>query len=182
MNYKTREEWLRAGVKAMSPWLVKHGHSMPDVWDVGVAEPHRKVIGRCYPEQHLFVMGHIVEPVAVLATVLHEMLHAAVGIVHKHKGPFAILARAVGLEGKLTATYAKEGTPLHEALGKLALKLGEYPHRQMMPMAAKGSGGGGWLRYHSPTIPGYKVQISPVQLLRHGAPKGPDGVDMEEGK
>lgn len=176
----TREEWLRQAVRMLRALIKEHGEDLPAEWDVSVAEPHRKVIGRAWPSGHIFVMGHLVEPVQVLATVLHEMIHIAVGLKEKHKGKFKTLARAVGLEGKLTATFAKEGTPLHARLTNISKALGHYPHRQMLPTTKAGSGGGGWLRFASNQEPAYKVLVSPKQLELHGAPRDPFGEEMRE--
>lgn len=178
---RSREEWLAEAVRAMdAEVLAKHPHGrMPAEWRVSVGEPQRKVIGRAWTGGHIFVMATLEEPVQVLGVLLHEMIHQAVGLKHKHKGPFAQLARAVGLQGRLTATHVAEGSELHEYLSKLAMRLGPYDHKAMACTRRAGSGGGGWLRYQSPTNPSYRILISPVQLMEHGPPNDPWGHEME---
>jgi hypothetical protein len=56
-------------------------------------------------------------------------VHHAVGVECGHKGPFRKLAKAVGLEGKMTATTASK--PLAERLHALCVKLGPYPHAKL---------------------------------------------------
>jgi hypothetical protein len=53
----------------------------------------------------IFICPSQSEPVAVLAILLHELVHAAVGLECGHKGAFKRVALALGLEGKMTATY-----------------------------------------------------------------------------
>jgi hypothetical protein len=65
----------------------------------------------------------------VLATLVHELVHASVGTECGHKGPFRTLALALGLAGKMTATVA--GPELLALLGALALELGPYPHARI---------------------------------------------------
>lgn len=59
----------------------------------------------------------------VLHVLLHEMVHAAVGCEHGHKAPFARVARALGLEGKMTATV-----PSAELQGELESLADTLPH------------------------------------------------------
>ena len=61
----------------------------------------------------------------------HELVHAAVGLEHRHGGEFKRVATAIGLAGKMTATTAG---PEFAALVKPWLKkLGTYPHAELMP-------------------------------------------------
>jgi hypothetical protein len=63
----------------------------------------------------------------VLDLLLHEMVHAVVGVDAKHGPKFRACATAVGLTGKMRATVAS--ATLKSDLEKLIEKLGEYPHR-----------------------------------------------------
>ena len=69
------------------------------------------------------------DPIRVLDVLTHELVHALVGNEHGHKGPFRTLAKAVGLEGKMTATVA--GEELTATLKEIYEELGEYPHAQL---------------------------------------------------
>ena len=70
------------------------------------------------------------EGVEVTATLVHELVHTAVGIECKHREPFTTVAKAIGLEGKMTATVA--GEALIERLKELIDELGEYPHARLV--------------------------------------------------
>lgn len=48
-----------------------------------------------------------------------------------HKGNFTRIARAIGLEGKMTATHA--GEALGRILADVAADLGDYPHAALTP-------------------------------------------------
>jgi hypothetical protein len=57
------------------------------------------------------------DPMRVAGVLAHELVHATVGTQHGHKGPFAKLAKKIGLEGKMTATTEgeafKQAVPSH---------------------------------------------------------------------
>jgi hypothetical protein len=72
--------------------------------------------------------------------LLHEMIHTV--FPHDgHKGGFRTLAKAVGLEGKMTATIASDA--LKQRIDKEVLKvLGRYPHKEvkLVPRGKRGKG------------------------------------------
>lgn len=71
----------------------------------------------------------LADPIEVAQVVVHELAHHAAGCEHGHKGPFARLARALGLGGKLTATVP---TPeLRAELAPLLNLMGPYPHARL---------------------------------------------------
>lgn len=187
---KTREEWLTQAVKAMAPMLEAHGAKMPNDWAISVGFPKRgfkrnPAIGECWsPEvspnkvSHMFISPIIGNPLAILWTTLHEMIHAAVGLKHKHSGEFRRVARAVGLKGKLTATFAEEGTELYKALEKINADLGEYPGTPMKAIPPKAKQGWFLIKLKSPNDPSYKFTIAPRLLAEFGMPKDYMGDDM----
>ncbi len=69
--------------------------------------------------------------IQLLGVLLHEMIHATVGNKCGHKGPFKRAAIAVGLAGKMTATYVPDANSchagLHAFLGGIVDKLGAAP-------------------------------------------------------
>lgn len=75
----------------------------------------------------MFVSPVLAEPVRVLGVLVHELTHAGVGVKHGHDAVFGAAARAMLLEGKLTATT--EGKPFKAEIAEPILKkLGTYPH------------------------------------------------------
>ena len=72
--------------------------------------------------------------------LLHEMIHT-VFPYDGHKGGFRTLAKAAGLEGKMTATIASKA--LNERINKEVIKvLGRYPHKEvkLIPRGKRGKG------------------------------------------
>ncbi len=146
--YTTREQWLRQAMKFVEEHFVKHGYSVPEVsvtcgWPSvkGTARKSRR-IGECWsPEaasdKHaaIFispVLGTKVDAECdVLAVLVHEVIHAVVGLKCGHRGPFKKCMKAVGLEGKATATTATK--ELQELMAGWAEELGRYPHGVIQP-------------------------------------------------
>lgn len=180
-KYETREQYLVAAARAMNAELLakKCEHQMPEVWFVSVMEPAGKVIGRAWPASHdahhMFVSAALSDPVQLLATLLHEMLHLAVGVKEKHNKVFGKAARAVGLKGKLTATTASdELVPYLKALDE---QLGGYPHRPLMRLSNRG-GHDNRIACRSINETGYKLLIARKWVDTHGYPKDPWGDEM----
>lgn len=135
---KTRDEWLAKAITALQSDFAKAGTPLPDVrasigFPASRARPgHKQSIGECWSgaasdgTPQLWISPVLSDPVSVLAVLVHELVHAAIGCEHGHRGPFRKLALAVGLEGKMTATVA--GPDLTERLEKIAGKLGPFPH------------------------------------------------------
>lgn len=140
--HTTREAWLmdalpslialldQAGAPAVSAPLISVG------FPLGVRKGGGKAIGQCWTLQnqdraHIFVHPCLDDPLRVLDVLLHDLVHAAVGCVHGHRGPFARIARGIGLEGRLTATVASPGLRAHLAM--IVARVGAYPHRALDP-------------------------------------------------
>jgi hypothetical protein len=96
----------------------------------------KRTIGQCWaPEAatdgvpQIFVSPFLDSPIEILATLVHEVVHAVVGNDKKHGKVFGKCARAVGLEGKLTATVA--GSDLIGNIEDWLKALGEFPHAKL---------------------------------------------------
>ena len=187
---KTRELWLEQATRAIEARVFKGTeYKMPASWKVtcGWAKGSTKFIGQCLPPDlsidgkttQMFISPVLGEDVVqLLGTLLHEMGHAAVGCEHKHNKPFREFIKTVGLVGKVTATTVDPNSELAKTLQSIADKLGDYPHPVMRDVKKRTKAGGGWERYESVLIEGYKVVISPKALDEHGAPRDPLGCPM----
>jgi hypothetical protein len=137
--FDTREQWLNAAAAALKSHVRLAGG--PDYEDplisTGWPKGHRgraTAIGQCWDKTtsgdrtraHIYISPTLTDDVQVLATLLHELVHASVGTGCGHKAPFSTVARACGLEGKMTATVP--GRMLELELKLLAAELGAYPH------------------------------------------------------
>lgn len=186
MQYKTREQWLNSAAKHLAKHITdRTGEGFTARIRVSCGFPKGKggrggAIGQAWDprcsgdETHeLFISPLLNEPAAkmgVLATLLHEMLHAHVGLEHGHKSPFKRAALACGLEGKMTATSASADL-LAETIEPLADALGPYPHAAMV-LPERGSKGSRLLKAECPTC-GYTVRVTAKWLDGLGAPLCP---------
>ena len=137
-NYETREEWLTAALQPIARHIAdKAGDIMPEAVKASCGFPGggsaRKRIGECWSTQssaahvaEIFISPVMSDPVRILDVLLHEAIHATVGVEHGHKAPFKRVAVACGLTGKMTATIA--GPELELVLQDIAVELGPYPH------------------------------------------------------
>jgi hypothetical protein len=139
----TREDWLRAAVAQLRPAFLAQARPVPAVQvsigfpSVGALARRRRRIGECWPPQasrdglhHLFLSPLIAEPVEILATLVHELVHVAVGTPAGHGPLFRRLALALGLEGRMRETVA--GPDLRLRLAGLAAALGAFPHAGLL--------------------------------------------------
>jgi hypothetical protein len=141
--HKTREAWLMALTEGLSPMFEQAGWPIPEKLGVSVGWPSEKalapkqrVIGQCWPPVYsadsstqIFISPVLADTIEVGATLVHELVHAAVGCAFGHKGPFKRLALSVGLIGPMRSTRAGEG--LRARLNALMSELGPYPHAAM---------------------------------------------------
>lgn len=140
----SREEWLGRLVDALRPTFAELGNPLPERIRVSCGWPSRsalsrkaKRIGEAWSHRcsgdgahETFLSPVLADPIEVGATLVHELVHHAVGVEAGHKGPFRQLATAIGLVGKMTATTA--GPALQERLHALAEELGPYPHAALV--------------------------------------------------
>jgi len=138
MNHATRETYLASATEYLAPLFTNLGFPLPAVRaSVGIPAGGKgkklKAIGQCWSNlasadntTEIFICPSQSNAVDVLAILLHELIHAAVGLKCGHKGAFKRVAIALGLEGKMTATYP--GVQLASDLAELSHTLGDYPH------------------------------------------------------
>jgi hypothetical protein len=118
------------------------------------------------------------DPVKVLEALGHELIHASDNGASKHGGHFRQTAKALGLEGKMTATYAGPG--LEARLSGLAAQLGAYPHAELnpsVPIDGKKKQTTRMLKAVCP-MEGYTVRLT-RKWIEVGLPYCPCGMEME---
>lgn len=143
-HYLTREEWLVALVVRCRHMFdpARDARLEPVRGEVriscGFPVGSRSAIGQMWAAtasadgtSEIFVSPVLADPARVAETVVHELCHVAAGIEAKHGPGFRKVARAVGLEGKLTATHA--GPALAGELADIIAILGPYPHAELVP-------------------------------------------------
>jgi hypothetical protein len=181
-----REQWLTVAVEHLENLFDK---PVPDVhvscgWPSrGGTSTKKRVIGECWkPEtsedgkSHIYVSPTLTEPVAVLSTLLHEMIHA----MHpeaKHRGDFAKTAKAVGFLAPWTQT--PESDELKAALQVIAEDIGEpYPHSKVTPSVQRKVQSTRMLKVQCPEC-GYTARTT-QKWLEVGLPTCPCGTQMEQ--
>lgn len=133
----TREQWLEMVTNHYRADFEAVGSPLPDSVRVscGFTSQGRrgKRIGECWTDtaseggvHEIFIVPRMSDSIAVGAILVHELVHAAVGVDKGHKGPFRKVATALGLEGKMTATVPGEITLAR--LAEIIAEIGEYPH------------------------------------------------------
>lgn len=195
MNNITREEWLENASLLINEYILQPQEvSLPENVKVSVGFPSgsQTAIGQAWDKEcsingetfFIFISPTLGEDmINTLQVLAHECLHLAVGIDQKHGGEFKRVARRIGFEGKLTATYAVEGTPFYEQLQNILHKMekeyGPYPHvpfvKKMKPRKEREKN----IKFFSPENPEYIVSVKESVVENYGPPLDPEGVEME---
>lgn len=185
MKFETREAWLHAATREMAPTFKELGAPLPQKIRIAIGFPSAGMRGRaigecwdkkCSEDEHyeIFIRpdysDHENFTMQVLATLAHELIHAALGIEEGHGPTFKRVYRAIGLAGRATATYA--GSEFIEWMNTVTPKIGPIPHGIMTsvngPSTRKKPQKN---RYHKCACPecGYTVRTA-KKWLEIGAP------------
>jgi hypothetical protein len=136
---KSREDFLQEATKLLRPVYRKHGYELPEVY-VSCGLPSKRAtskkcrrVGECWhgdhqpgKKGHIFISPLIATGVEALEVLVHEHGHAILPAGVGHGAQFRSFCKAIGLEGKPTATVASKA--LRASLRKLDKKLGGYDH------------------------------------------------------
>lgn len=129
----TRAEWLRLAIRDLRPLfdgLEARPNSKTVVRAEQVEGSKDNEIGWCWTfDGHSFigVSPEACDGTEVLAILLHELIHSAVGPMTGHNGAFRRVWRQVGFEGLPTEVSCSE--ELAAVLQSIARRLGPYPTR-----------------------------------------------------
>lgn len=196
MKHETREAWLNHAALVIrdhfSADFQEHfgdkGREHLDNLLVSAGFPSKmgltKRIGGCWAaeaagdkiQHHIFINPRLEGPIEVIATLAHEMVHAADNGDNGHKGPFVRMVRDMGLEGKATATVAGEDFKVFA--GKVVEEIGDYPHVKLVALAtAKKTQTTRMLKLEA-TCCGYVARTT-KKWLEVGVPSCPCGNEME---
>lgn len=196
IKHPTREQWLEAAAldvltkyrEVFEMHFGDEGIEHLRNLKVSTGFPSRggltKVIGECWKSlaaedevtHHIFINPRLTDVVEVIATLAHEMVHAADDGEHKHKGVFVKAVRDMGLEGKATATVA--GAAFAEYARGIDARIGSYPHVGLVPLATTKKQSTRMLKVEAPCC-GYVVRTT-QKWLDIGVPSCPCGNEMEQ--
>ncbi len=132
-----RESWLEQAVIYLADYMATHGLHLSNSPRVSCGFPsrggERLTIGQCFSPKvcedgrpQVFVSPRIAESIEVLGILLHELIHAVVGVEAKHGKKFSQAARKVGLVRPWKATTV--GVTLRSVLEQFVALYGTYPH------------------------------------------------------
>lgn len=158
-----REAWLIAATDKLQATFKRAGKDIPPVtvacgWPSarGLSKKKR-TIGQCWDGEcsadgkpQIFISPamdhelHCEKPIGeavgdcqgVLPTLAHELVHGVLGTKEGHNKVFGKLARAIGLEGKMTSTHA--GEKLLQECKDIVAIIGPYPHAAINPLLKGG--------------------------------------------
>jgi hypothetical protein len=183
-----REAWLTRAVTKIEvsvfwPMELK----MPEKWAVtcGWAKgASAQAIGTCVDPicskdgtTHMFVVPTQENGMSVLGTLVHEMVHAIVGVKEGHRRPFLDLAKKLQMSKPATRSHPVPETPLWAKLQEILEALGPYPHAAMVPRK-KPSKPQDWARWKSKKEPKYTVLVNTKKVAEFGIPRDPWGFEM----
>lgn len=163
ITHKTREEWLEAAMVLMHHDVFTTAQINPSEWETkkikiscsfpmayrGSRSGKAVTLGQAFDPivseggfTEIVINPLLDNPMDVLATTAHEMIHGFVGIECGHRGDFARVARAIGYIGPLTVVdltkLTNSITPALESKFKeIADILGSYPHSKVDPQLRK---------------------------------------------
>jgi hypothetical protein len=139
----TREALLLFAVDHLSRLFSESGYKVPRV-RVACAVPatsrRGSAVGQCWPTarsddlvNEIYISPVYSDPIDVLDTLTHELVHAVDDCQHRHGPEFKKIALAIGLQGRMREASA--GPALRGRLQSLAVilveELGPYPHAKL---------------------------------------------------
>jgi hypothetical protein len=185
----TREQWLSQATEDLRALFKQHGDTIPTQVRSSCGFPSKSAlasknrrIGECWSsaasaDSHaeIFISPTISDSARVLDILAHELIHA----VHPgdgHGKKFGKTARAIGLEGKMTATVA--GAQFTAWATPVLARLGAYPHADLVPSNAQKKQTTRMLKCYCPEC-GYTVRVAGKWLEAMGAPMCPEHGTMD---
>lgn len=146
-KHPNRIIWLLKAIELLEWYFDEIDRPLPEVsislpWPDVTPEKRKTLGGMCttrytqdvgaLPElisTKIFIAPDIVENLQVLGVLVHELVHAALGICFgvgvQHEEPFPTIAAQLGLEGKMSATNSNLQLSLR--LLNVSNTLGPYP-------------------------------------------------------
>jgi hypothetical protein len=187
MKITTREIWLEAAIVEIAPIFAKAGYAIPvckvscGFTSTGVRSGH---IGQCWSKKsssdgvnQIFISPALEDPLEVLDTLVHELVHAVDDCKSGHGEGFKKIATDVGLIGPMRSAGA--GQHLKQDLIRIAQALGHFPHARLL--IARGASRAGIKRPGAKCAKcGYEI-VMMKRYLQYGPPICPkDQEGMEE--
>jgi hypothetical protein len=143
-----REQWLNKATNLVRPYFKAAGRELHHSIRISVGFPlggFEKIAGQCFARRvskdntnEIFLSPLIDDAWRAFDILVHELCHAQDDCVSGHGKAFGELARALHLEGKLTATIG--GEAFKREFADVMKALGDYPHAALRPERVKRQG------------------------------------------
>lgn len=188
---RTREQWLTILADILREDFHKVGVTLPDKIKVSCGWPSygarnkksRTVTGECWGTSlssegniEIFISPIVDDSLQAAHTLVHELVHAGIGVGKGHGSEFKKVAVAIGLTGPMRATTA--GEELEERLNTLIGDLGFYPHASLSVLSnGRKKQGTRLIKVVCPTC-GYTVRTT-AKWLETGTPTCVCGTEMK---
>lgn len=134
-----REAWLNKIAEMMAPRFAEVGYPLPKYrLTVGFTSKGKtnKVGGQCWSKScsdddtfEIIIGIGIDQPQAIACILCHELIHAAVGLEHGHKGEFARIMKVLGMKRPFTASIP--GDDFIEWVQPFIDEIGPIPHAKL---------------------------------------------------
>jgi hypothetical protein len=149
-----REQWLtEVASRHLLTRLTSCGTKPPKKWRVSCGFPKGSrggkgghSIGQCWAKEasgdghiEMFISPELT-PFAAIETLVHELVHACVGVQAGHRGKFKEVARKIGLVGPMKST--KAGAELSLVITGIIRAMPAYPHAPLQLPEGKEKGPG----------------------------------------
>lgn len=199
-----REEWLQNAVEKLRLHIEsKTRLVIPSVLvscgfpSSGGASINNITLGECWAKEatfdgthQIFINPTIKDPVVVLETLVHELIHSLLPTGAKHGPQFKDMVKRVGLVGK--AKHTSAGDDLKVRLTAIATELGEYDNKPIILQTKNKKGPKSTFKLHCPDkrqckdschlsdkLRGedYAVTVG-KKAIKLGIPKCPCGVEL----
>ena len=132
-----REAWLEQAVILLREHMASCSVYLYSYPRVSCGFPSRggevRTVGQCFSPKvcrdgrsQVFISPVVSGSIEVLGILLHELIHATVGVEHKHGKVFSQAAKSVGLVRPWRSTTI--GETLRPVLNRFVTLLGPYPH------------------------------------------------------
>lgn len=124
---KSKEQWLTEAVYRLKPIFNNVGAPVGDI-RIEVTNSI-KALGTC-SSNNVIQIHEELNSRSVFPVLLHEMLHAAVGVSEGHRGRFISVGQRIGLwadPSQPKTRYGEVSWPLAQLVRQLEMLLGPYP-------------------------------------------------------
>ena len=131
--HATREAWLSEAIEKLRPIFRNVGYPLPQSIKVEVKDKMASgLIGLCSNRdgQYTIAVHSELNQKSVIPVLIHEALHAAVGVREGHRGNFVKVGKSIGLwanESQPKSQYGPMSFKLVELVRMFDTMLGRYP-------------------------------------------------------